>query len=305
MSLSQYEALLKAVETGTMTQAAEELGYTQSGLTRALSSLEEQWGIRLLNRGRGGVQLTPEGQLLLPCISTVLNDQRRLAERVGEINGLREGLIRIGTFNSVSAQWLPGMIKKFQSDYPGIRFELLHGTDTQIVGWVADGRVDVGFVAYPTRPELDADFLYRDPIVGIFADDDPLAELQTLPITMLQELPYIALNEGVEDEITAILDQNHIELDARFVESDDHAVIAMVEQGLGTSLMSMMMLQGFDRRITAIPLDPPGYRELGIACRSRRLLSAAASKFYDYACQWVQEEYAGKEYADVENKTNE
>ena len=66
MNLSQYEALIKAVETGTMTQAAEDLGYTQSGLTRALNSLEEQWNVRLLNRGRNGVQLTPEGQLLLP-----------------------------------------------------------------------------------------------------------------------------------------------------------------------------------------------------------------------------------------------
>ena len=291
MNLSQYEALIKAVETGTMTQAAEELGYTQSGLTRALNSLEEQWTVRLLNRGRNGVQLTPEGQLLLPYIRTVLHDQRRLSEFIDEINGLKEGLIRIGTFNSVSAQWLPGIISKFHKDYSGIRFELLHGTDTQIVSWIADGRVDVGFVAYPTNPELEASFLYRDPIVSIFADDDPHAAMETFPISMLPDLPYIALNEGVEDEITAILNQNRIQPDARFVESDDHAVIAMVEQGLGISLMSMMMLQGFNRRIAAVPLDPPGHRDLGIACRDRRMLSAAASMFYDYACRWVEEEY--------------
>ena len=289
MNLSQYEALIKAVETGTMTQAAEELGYTQSGLTRALNSLEEQWNVRLLNRGRSGVQLTPEGQLLLPYIRTVLHDQRRLSEYIDEINGLREGLIRIGTFNSVSAQWLPGIIKRFHKDYPRMRFELLHGTDEQINSWIADGRVDVGFVAYPSKLELDDTFLYRDPIVSIFAEDDPHASMDTFPISMLPDLPYIALNEGVEDEITAILNQNRIQPDARFVESDDHAVIAMVEQGLGISLMSMMMLQGFDRHIAAVPLDPPGHRDLGIACRDPRLLSAAASNFYDYACEWVAE----------------
>lgn len=294
MNFSQYEALVKAIETGTMTQAAEELGYTQSGLTRALNALEEQWNMRLLRRGRSGVQLTAEGQMLLPYIRTVLHDQRRLTERIDEINGLREGLIRIGTFNSVSAQWLPGIIKKFHTDYPGIQFELLHGTDAQIVSWIADGRVDVGFVAYPTISELEADFLYRDPIVGIFAEDDPHASMDTFPISRLPELPYIALNEGVEDEITAILDQNRIQPDARFIESDDHAVIAMVEQGLGTSLMSMMMLEGFDRRIIAVPLDPPGYRDLGIACRSREMLSLAAAKFYAYACDWILEDYAKK-----------
>ena len=144
-------------------------------------------------------------------------------------------------------------------------------------------------MAYPSKLDLDDTFLYRDPIVSIFAEDDPHASMDTFPISMLPELPYIALNEGVEDEITAILNQNRIQPDARFVESDDHAVIAMVEQGLGISLMSMMMLQGFDRRIAAVPLDPPGHRDLGIACRDRRLLSAAASRFYDYACNWVAE----------------
>lgn len=291
MNLSQYEALIKAVEVGTMTQAAEELGYTQSGLTRALSALEAQWNVRLLDRGRSGVQLTPEGQILLPYIRTVLYDQRRLSERIGELNGLRDGLIRIGTFNSVSAQWLPGMIRRFHTDYPEIQFELLHGTDTQIVSWIADGRVDVGFVAYPTKPELEASFLYRDPIVAIFAEDDPRAALDAFPISKLTDIPYVALNEGEEDEITAILHQNRLHLNAQFVESNDHAVIAMVEQGLGISLMSEMMLQGFSHRIATRPLDPPGHRALGIACRSRGLLSAAASMFYDYACRWVEEEY--------------
>ena len=66
MNVSQYEALLKALETGTLSQAAEELGYSQSGLTRALNALEEQFGFRILRRDRSGVQLTAEGQLVLP-----------------------------------------------------------------------------------------------------------------------------------------------------------------------------------------------------------------------------------------------
>ncbi|MGN0713338.1 MAG: LysR family transcriptional regulator [Anaerovoracaceae bacterium] len=95
------------METGTLSQAAEELGYSQSVLTRALNALEEQFGFRILRRDRNGVQLTAEGQLVLPHIRTVLYDQYRLEECVNEINGLRAGLIRIGTFNSVSAPPLP------------------------------------------------------------------------------------------------------------------------------------------------------------------------------------------------------
>lgn len=76
----------------------------------------------------------------------------------------------------------------------------------------------------------------------------------------------------------------------RFLESDDHAVIAMVEQGLGVSLMSQMMLLGFSRKIAAIPLDPPAWRDLGIGCKDRRSLSAAAAAFVQCAKDWLREE---------------
>lgn len=76
-------------------------------------------------------------------------------------------------------------------------------------------------------------------------------------------------------------------LQPSYIESDDHAVIAMVEQGLGTSLMSQMMLQGFRRNIAAVPLNPPRYREIGMACRDKQLLSSAASAFWEHAISWV------------------
>ena len=61
----------------------------------------------------------------MPHIRTVLYDQNRLEECVNEINGLRAGLIRIGTFNSVSAQWLPSILKSFGGRYPSIEFDVV------------------------------------------------------------------------------------------------------------------------------------------------------------------------------------
>ena len=108
--------------------------------------------------------------------------------------------------------------------------------------------------------------------------------------------PYIALNEGVDDEITAVLEANGIQPDTRFIESDDHAVVAMAEQRLGTSLMSMMMIQGFSRQISAVPLDPPAWRDLGVGFRDRKSLSGAAAAFLQYTRQWLTEnEYCEKE----------
>ena len=291
MNILQYEALVKTLEYGTLSRAAEEMGYTQSGLSRMINGLEEQLNITLLERDRAGVRLTPEGEVVMPYIMDVLNAQKSLEEVVGQINGQQMGLIRIGTFNSASSQWLPGMIREFTEDHPDVRFELVHGTDEETATLTESGRLDLTFTDYPTKYDLQEDFLLSDPIVCIFASDDPYAKRKSIRLEELKNLPYVALNEGVDDEITRILAVNKIELNARFVESDDHAVVAMVEQGLGTSLMSEMMLQGFNAEVTQVPLDPPAYRKLGIACRDKERLSLAASAFMEHVKRWVAARY--------------
>ena len=300
MNVLQYEALVKTLECGTLSKAAEEMGYTQSGLSRMINSMEEQLGIKLVERDRAGVRLTPEGEIVMPYIRGVLYAQKSLDEAVGQIKGRQLGLVRIGTFNSASAQWLPGMIKEFSEEHPDVRFELIHGTDEETSGLTESGRLDLTFTDYPTKYALQEDFLISDPIVCIFSSDDPNANRESISLRELESLPYVALNEGVDDEITRILAASKTELNARFVESDDHAVVAMVEQGLGTSLMSEMMLQGFDANVKQVPLDPPAYRKLGIACRDKKRLSLAATAFMEHIKNWVERHYPEERRVPIE-----
>ena len=300
MNVLQYEALVKTLECGTLSKAAEEMGYTQSGLSRMINSLEEQLGLKLVERDRAGVRLTPEGEIVMPYIRGVLYAQKSLDEAVGQIKGRQLGLVRIGTFNSASAQWLPGMIKEFSEDHPDVRFELIHGTDEETSGLTESGRLDLTFTDYPTKYALQEDFLISDPIVCIFAADDPNANRKSISLQELEDLPYVALNEGVDDEITRIRAASKTELNARFVESDDHAVVAMVEQGLGTSLMSEMMLQGFKANVKQVPLDPPAYRKLGIVCRDKKRLSLAAAAFMEHVKNWIAKHYPEERRVPIE-----
>ncbi|MGI6211965.1 MAG: LysR family transcriptional regulator [Anaerovoracaceae bacterium] len=294
MNVSQYEAFVKTVEEGSLTRAAEKLGYTQSGVTHMLDALESQFGVKLLYRNHSGVRLTSDGKILLPHIQAVLYQQYALDERVREIKGLSAGLIRIGTFTSVSSHWLPGMIRLFQEKYPEIDFELLHGTNDENEEWVRTGRVDLAFVRIPQAAELQGVDLFTDPIVAIVAENSPYAKRKKFPLKMLKDLPYIELSEGVDDEITEILKRNDIKTRTRFVERDDYAVIAMVEQGLGVSIMPGLVLRGTERHIRKLPLDPPGSRELGIAFKSRDMLSNAARAFIRCAETWIRENRDGE-----------
>ena len=109
-NLLKYLAFLKTVEYGSFTRAAEALNYSQSGISRMIHDLEQEWNLTLLTRSRSGVRLTAEGTQLLPHIKTLCGQFTQLQSKVDELNGLQSGLIRIGTFSSVATHWLPNMI---------------------------------------------------------------------------------------------------------------------------------------------------------------------------------------------------
>lgn len=88
METGKYRALLRTAELGSITRAAEDLGYTQSAVSRIISDLEQEWGVALLIRGRSGVALTAAGEALLPGLRAVCNAERELQEEVAELHGL-------------------------------------------------------------------------------------------------------------------------------------------------------------------------------------------------------------------------
>lgn len=101
METEKYRALLKAAERGSITAAAYELGYSPSGLTRSLDSLEKDLGISLLYRTPQGVSLTPEGERLLPGIREMLYGEQRITEEAASLQGLTEGELVIGSYSIV------------------------------------------------------------------------------------------------------------------------------------------------------------------------------------------------------------
>ena len=111
--IHKYLAYLKTIETGSITQAAAELGYTQSAVSRMIADLEEHWDVPLLTRNRSGIEISSEGTQLLPILQSIVKGQEELSFAVGELHGLQNGLIRVGAFTSMATGWMPLMIKSF------------------------------------------------------------------------------------------------------------------------------------------------------------------------------------------------
>ena len=110
MEAVKCEAFLAAAELGSLTATAELLGYTQSGVTRMIGTLEEELGFPLFLRSKKGVQLTENGKLMLPLLREVVRAHHNAEQLSAEIGGVSKGSLTIGCYYSISALWMPEIL---------------------------------------------------------------------------------------------------------------------------------------------------------------------------------------------------
>ncbi len=282
MNLQKYMAFVKTVEYGSFTKAAEILNYSQSGISRMIHDLEKEWKVTLLERGRGGVSLTSDGLKLLPYAENVCREYEKLQMQVDELNGLRSGLIRIAAFSSVASQWLPNIIKEFQKDYPDIDYELLLGDYSEIEEWILEGRVDCGFLRLPTHAELETVFLEQDRLMVVLPEGHRLADCERFPVNALVEDPFMLLEKGARAEVSEIFERCGLTPKVHFTTWDDYAIMAMVESGLGISILPELILKRIPYRIVVKELEIPAYRSIAVALKEKKSASLAVKRFLEY-----------------------
>lgn len=280
--LLKYLAFVKTVETGSFTRAAEELHYAQSSVSKMIADLEAEWGMTLLERSKSGVGLTSAGEQLLPTIRKLLSGYTELEGQISRMNGLETGIIHIGTFSSVAINWLPNIFSRLQRDYPGIEYEMLLGDYREVEQWIKEGRVDCGFLRLPTPEKFDTIPLKQDEYKVILPVGHPLAGKKTIPLADLDGQPFLLLEHGGKTEVSDLLESRRVHPDIRFTTWEDFAIMAMVERGMGVSILPDLILKRVPYRIEIRPLEEPYYRSIGLAMKNRAHLTPAVQKFMEY-----------------------
>ncbi|WP_054942060.1 LysR family transcriptional regulator, partial [Paenibacillus ihuae] len=268
MSLNKYEVFLKVVELSSLTKAAEVLGFTQSGISHTISSLEMEFGFSLLLRNRSGVKLTVNGEQVVPAIREILKWNEQLKQQVADIHGLETGTITIGTFTSVSVHWLPGMIKEFRREYPYIEFKLMEGGYLEIEQWIESGVIDCGFISLPTREKFEVFPLKNDRMLAILSKDHPLSQAPYMPLAQIAHEDFIIQKAGSDYDARRVLEKAGIHPNIKFTAGDDSAIIAMVENGLGISILPEMVITRQNHNVAMLELEERSFRSLCIAVDS-------------------------------------
>ena len=280
--LIKYSAFVRTVEKGSFTAAAVSMDYAQSSVSKMIADLEKEWGMTLLERSKTGVCLTSAGEQMLPYVRKLLNEYGILEGQISRMNGIETGIVRIGTFASVAINILPDIFARLKADYPGIEYELLLGDYNEIEGWISEGRVDCGFLRLPTMPELETIELIRDEYKLVMPCGHRFAKKDAVGIEELNDEPFLLLEHGGKTEVSELLDCYHVKPDISFTTWEDFAIMAMVEKGLGVSILPDMILRCIPYKLEIRPLKVPYYRIIGIAFKDKKNLTPATGKFVEY-----------------------
>ena len=292
MANQKYDAFLTVARLGSFKAAAEELGYTQAGISYLVNALEKELGLTLFLREYGGVHLTTEGREVLGLVQAINADEHALAARVRELADREGGLVRVGAFTSVAIEWFPSIARAFLDQYPKIDLKLLCIDDEEeLVNAVWEGRADCAFSIAPERRNLEAVPLHTDPLLVVLPPDHPLADAPFVPREALAEELYIRLESGTSSEMETLFRANDVEPNVRFTIDSDYAVMSMVSAGLGFSVLADLILRDAPFPLAVKQPEVETSREIAIALRSLETASTATRAFLDATQAWIAETY--------------
>lgn len=251
---------------------------SQPAISHAVSGLEAELGVTLLNRNRTGITLTEIGEQLLHYMRAMMQQQESIYQEIAAYQGLAKGTVRIGSFSSISASWMPGILRSFQQAYPHIQLILTEGTYEEIEDWLYTGKIHVGFVTH-SIPSLDVIPLCRDELVAVLPKEHPLGTKSAITIKELTASPFILPNAGCQNLILQAFAESGVNADIRYELRETSTILNMVESNVGVSILPRLALASHSTNVLTIPITPMIDREIGIAVRSLKQTAPAVKAF--------------------------
>ncbi len=282
MESSRCKAFLASVEYGSFSKAAEVLGYTPSGISQLVNAFEADMGFPLLLRDKKGVRPTDNGIRILAAVREFLIQEEHIYQLASEINGLNTGKITIGAYSSIATHWLPEIIKYFKINYPNITIHIMEGIRQEITKWLDDREIDIAFLSYRVPMEYEWIPLADDPMIAVLPPEHPMANQKTYPLEKCQEEKFIMPGLGKDVDVIETLQINGLTPTISFSTLENFAAIAMIEQGLGMSIMNELITKNWQADVVKLPVAPPQTISLGIAVHSLKTIPPAAKRFVDY-----------------------
>ncbi|MFF1907488.1 LysR family transcriptional regulator [Kitasatospora sp. NPDC058218] len=286
--MAWLEVFRTAAHVGSFTAAGERLGFTQSAISRQISTLEAEFGAPLFDRLARGVRLTEHGRTLLPHAEALLDRLEGTRRELTALTELSVGRLRVGAFDSANAALVPGALAAFRAAHPQVSISLTEGLSTALLGRLQDGGIDLAVVAgYPGHSydtELfDLRPLTEDPVLVALPRDHPLAGRSRLRLADLAEENWIAGSRRAEDTLLAACLRTGLRPRVEYAVAGWTAKLGLVAAGLGPTLIPALAARAARSDVALVALHPADtpVRLVQTATRRGHCVPPAAAAFLE------------------------
>jgi LysR family hydrogen peroxide-inducible transcriptional activator len=283
MDLRQLSALIAVAEGGSISAAARSLHTVQSNVSSHLARLERELGVTLFDRSGGF--LTEEGHAVVRRARRVQAELEALDADVAALRDEITGTVRLGCIGT-SARWLvPPVLEAVTEAHPKVHVIVVDATTTSLLPRLLGDELDLAIVNLPvTSPEVSTEALFDEDRLLIVPDGHPFAERTSVAFAELAQHPLLLEPAGTafRDELDREAADAGIELQAKAEVDGLRLIATLAFQGFGAAVVPATAapewLEGRWRRVPVEGLAP---RSVGLARRSRGLLSAPARALRD------------------------
>ncbi|KIR02762.1 LysR family transcriptional regulator [Lachnospiraceae bacterium TWA4] len=290
MDSKKLEIFMTAADLGSFTKASEIVGYTQSGLTHMMDSLEKEIGFPLLVRNHSGIQLSPQGAQLMPAIREFLQANANLENRIKEVAKESYDVIRVASYSSIMMHWMPEILYRFRRICPNVNIDLrMVDHANEPFELLKNGQTDVIFASKHQANFCDWTPLYYEKMYAILPKDYPINGRDKFPLLEFEGKEFLMPYGRFDQDVFEATQPLGIKLNSTLCRVDDETVIRMVSHGLGVSMMSELMIRGRTDDVLCIPVTPSASRELGVGTHIQKPLTENIKKLKDCVLEFIKE----------------
>jgi DNA-binding transcriptional LysR family regulator len=277
-TLLQLKSFVTVVDQGGFSAASRRLGLSQPAVSRAVASLEKEFGVALLVRNPAGITLTEAGALALTHAREAVRHLTLMSTEVAALAGEITGTLSVASLPSVTGTLVAPHLRAFADRHPAVTIRLLEGSGQEVLDWLDQGAAEAGVVTLPVRG-LDSAVLGEQEMVAVLPLENRLAGWTEVDYVDLAKEPFIRSTGGCAEVYTPVARAAGVDFDVAFEAREMSAVLEMVRAGLGVSILPSVGLPELPDGVVVRPLVPKTVRRLGVAVSASA--SAAARTFLE------------------------
>ena len=295
MDVRQLRYFVEVVQAKSFTKAAERVRVAQPALGFQVRKLEEELGSKLLVRHSRGVRTTEAGDALLKHAQAILRQIELAKQEMIDLAGPPRGPLVLGVTPTASALLSTRIVQQCSAAFPGISLNLVEGLSEDVMQWLDEGRIDLGFTYNPTAIKgIEATALLIEDLYYISPIKDGIERAEKIPLTKLRDRPLILPSKphGTRMLVERAAEQRDIPIHVSCEVDSVATVRELVEAGVGATVLPIGAVLDAVRagRLHAVRISRPRIsRTLHLAWPSRSAQTNAATVVFDIVRKLAQD----------------